>query len=249
MVFPQQPREGGIMQQRMRRSGIGGVMCAAIAIAAVLGVFGARPGSAEEIGNMIAFKGGFMRLESDRSNALFTDAGNPLGAGLNNSQNGWYVGAWLDLAMSKNAWGMMNGTWAMGEIGLQFNRISSKVVTNTGNIGVGTTPPAGLQVTSTAPSLQQLTMVTIDIAPKLKFMEGSAFRPWLIPVGLDIHVISPPSNQTQYLDVGVQFGAGFEYQVWKAFKLGMDARYHVTANMTNTSNSYLQVGPYVGISF
>ena len=49
-------------------------------------------------------------------------------------------------------------------------------------------------------------MVTIDIAPKLKFMEGGAFRPWLIPVGLDIHVISPPSNQTQYLDVGVQFG-------------------------------------------
>jgi hypothetical protein len=92
-------------------------------------------------------------------------------------------------------------------------------------------------------------MVTIDIAPKLKFMEGSAFRPWLIPVGLDIHVISPPSNQTQYLDVGVQFGAGFEWQVWKAFKLGMDARYHLTANMTNTSNSYMQVGPYVGIAF
>jgi hypothetical protein len=222
---------------------------AGVAIAAVLGVACAQPASADEIGNMIAFKGGFMRLDSDRSNALFTDARNPLGAGLNNSQNGWYVGAWLDLAMSKNAWGMMNGTWAMGEIGLQFNRISSKVVTNTANIGVGTTPPAGLQVASTTPSLQQLTMVTIDIAPKLKFMEGSAFRPWLIPVGLDIHVISPPSNQTQYLDVGVQFGAGFEYQVWKAFKLGMDARYHLTANMTNTSNSYFQVGPYVGISF
>jgi hypothetical protein len=235
--------------QTWMRGGIAGIVRATVVSVVVLGVFGVWPVSAEEIGNMIAFKGGFMRLDSDRSNSLFTDAGNPLGAGLNNSQTGWYVGAWLDLALSKNAWGMMNGTWAMGEIGLQFNRISSKVVTNTGNIGVGTTPPAGLQVTSTSPSLQQLTMITIDIAPKLKFMEGSAFRPWLIPVGLDLHVISPPSNQTQYLDVGVQFGAGFEYQVWKAFKLGMDARYHVTANMTNTSNSYMQVGPYVGISF
>src|SRR5512132_1782350 len=64
-----------------------------------------------------------MRLDSDRSNALFTDARNPLGAGLNNSQNGWYVGAWLDLALSKNGWGMMDGTWAVVKIGLQFNRL------------------------------------------------------------------------------------------------------------------------------
>ncbi|MFO0775338.1 MAG: hypothetical protein U0172_11810 [Nitrospiraceae bacterium] len=225
-------------------SQVAGVLCGVFVTVAGVG-----PVGAEEVGNMIAFKGGFMRLDSDRANALFTDARNPLGAGLNNSNNGWYVGAWLDLVMSKDAWGMKEGIWAVGEIGLQFNRINSKVVTNTTNIGVGTTPPAGLQVTSTDPSLQQLTMVTIDIAPKLKFMEGSAFRPWLIPIGLDIHVISPPSNQTQYLDVGVQFGAGFEWQVFKAFKLGVDARYHLTANMTNTVNSYAQVGPYVGISF
>lgn len=235
------------MEVRKRNRNIG-VKCAAVAIVLALGVCGARPASADETGNMVVFKGGFMRLDSDRSDALFTDARNPLGAGLNNSQNGWYVGAWLDQGLTKDAWGVMKGTWVVGEIGLQFNRISSKVVTNTGNVGVGGTP-AGLQVTSTNPSLQQLTMVTIDIAPKLKFMEGSDFRPWLIPVGLDIHVISPPSNQTQYLDMGVQFGAGFEYAVWKAIRLGMDARYHLTANMTNTTNSYMQVGPYVGIAF
>ena len=80
-------------------------------------------------------------------------------------------------------------------------------------------------------------------------MEGSAFRPWLIPVGLDIHVISPPSIKRNTWMSGCNSGAGFEWQVWKAFKLGMDARYHLTANMTNTSNSYMQVGPYVGIAF
>jgi hypothetical protein len=36
-------------------------------------------------------------------------------------------------------------------------------------------------------------------------------------IGLAFHVISPPSNQTQYLDICVQFGVGFEYQVWKTF--------------------------------
>jgi len=34
---------------------------------------------------------------------------------------------------------------------------------------------------------------------------------------LAFHVISPPSNQTQYWDICVQFGVGFEYQVWETF--------------------------------
>lgn len=237
------------MQVRRRSRSIG-AKCAAVAIVLGLGVCGAWPASADETGNMVVFKGGFMRLNSDRGGELFTDARNPLALGRNDDQAGWYVGAWLDNVLSKDTWGMMSGVWAMGEIGLQFNRIASKTVTNTGNLGVGTCGggPA-LCVTSTTPDKVQLTMVTIDVAPKLKFMEGSAFRPWIIPIGLDIHVISPPSNQTQYLDVGVQFGGGFEYRVWKAIHIGADLRYHLAANMTNTTNSYFQVGPYVGIAF
>jgi opacity protein-like surface antigen len=201
-------------------------------------------------GNMVVFRGGYVHLDSDRGNELFTDANNVLGAGLNDSQNGWYIGAWLDMLLSKDAWGMINDVAVLGEIGVQFNRIISEVVTNTANLGVGTTSPAGLQVLSTAPSLQQLTMATISIAPKIRFMQSSRLSPWIIPAGLDLHVFSPPSNGTQYLDVGVQFGAGVDYAVWKAFKVGLDARYHLAANMTNsTTNNYMQVGPYVGISF
>jgi hypothetical protein len=37
--------------------------------------------------------------------------------------------------------------------------------------------------------------------------------------------------------------------VWKAIHIGADLRYHLAANMTNTTNSYFQVGPYVGIAF
>jgi hypothetical protein len=200
--------------------------------------------AAEESGNMVVFKGGFMNLSEDRGRQIFTDT-NGL-TGVNGGNAGWYVGAWLDLGLSKDAWGLMKGITGIGEIGLQFNRINSARVNNTaGSVAAHTVTTA----TALDPQVVQLTMVTIDVAPKLKFMDGSAFRPWIIPVGLDIHVISPPSNRTQYLDVGVQFGAGFEYAVWKAFKVGADARYHLTANMTNTNNSYFQVGPYVGITF
>lgn len=190
---------------------------------------------------MVFFKGGFALLNSNRGSETFTDCGvlNTAGTcGRNNSDNGWYVGAGLDLVMSKDAWGAMSKTWVVGEIGLQFNRWGGSTVGG-GVTGVGNSNTAKTQLTS----------VTIDVAPKIKFMEGSALRPWVIPVGLDIMVISPPSNQTQYLDVGVQFGAGVEYEIWRAFKIGLDARYHLMANMTNTTNSYFQVGPYVGISF
>ena len=58
------------------------------------------------------------------------------------------------------------------------------------------------------------------MATKLKFNEESKVCPWVLPVGLDFRVIRPPSNQTGYLDIGVLFGASFEYQVWKAFQSG-----------------------------
>lgn len=198
---------------------------------------------------MVFFKGGFMNLSTDRGGQIFTDTNGA--TGVNGGNGGWYTGAGLDLVLSKDVWGGMEKTWVVGEIGLQFNRISSSRVNNTAGSVAGCTLGGGTPAACPTldPQKVQLTMMTIDVAPKIKFMEGSAFRPWIIPIGLDFHVISPPSNRTQYLDMGVQFGAGFEYQVWKAIKVGMDARYHVTSRMTNTNNDYFQVGPYVGISF
>jgi hypothetical protein len=196
------------------------------------------PAHAEESGNMVFFKGGWMNLNSDRGAQVFTDSGGAGGA-KNGGNSGYYVGAGLDLLLTKDAWGLHKGTWAVGEIGLQLSRISSNRVT----------PATTALNVTTNRDVVQLTMLTIDVAPKIKFMEGSAFRPWIIPIGLDFHVISPPSNNAGYLDAGVQFGAGFEYSLWKALKLGLDARYHLAANMTGTQNSYFQAGPYAGITF
>lgn len=226
------------MMQVRKRSGNIGVWRAAVVIAAGLVACGAWPASAEESGNMVFYRGGFAGLSSNRANEVFTDVNGANGT-RNDSNVGWYAGAGLDLLLSKDMWGGMDKSWVVGEIGLQFNRFASQTVRNNTSALLG----------GTTNSKTQLTMVTIDVAPKIKFMEGSALRPWIIPIGLDIHVISPPSNATQYLDIGVQFGAGVEYQVWKAFKVGLDARYHLAAGMTNTTNNYYTVGPYVGISF
>ncbi|MDP3089842.1 MAG: hypothetical protein Q8N04_04150 [Nitrospira sp.] len=225
-----------------------GVWCVGAAIAGGLVASGVSPVSAEDgAGNQVFFKGGFMNLNQDRGTQIFSDTNGVLGAGgVNGGNAGWYAGAGLDLMLSKDVWGAMDKTSVLGEIGLQFNRINSHRVNNAaGSIATHVLTGA----TALDPQEVQLTMMTINVAPKIKFMEGSMFRPWIIPIGLDFHVISPPSNKTQYLDMGLQFGAGFEVQVWKAFKVGVDARYHLTARMTNTVNDYFQVGPYVGISF
>ena len=143
---------------------------------------------------------------------------------------------------------MMEGTWVLGEIGVEFKRFDSKKVT----VAVPTTCNAatgGAACKTNKTGKVQITMLTVSVAPKIMFMEGSRIRPWIMPLGLDFHVISPPSNDTTVLDIGAQFAVGAQYRIWKAFHLGVDGRYHVTSDQTDTSNSFGTAGAYVGIAF
>jgi opacity protein-like surface antigen len=210
--------------------------------------------SAEGLGNEVFFRGGWAALTSDRGNELFTDVhGQSIGSTSQTGKNGYYIGAGLDLMLSRDVWGLMKGISVVGEIGVEYKRWNSDNTFNTGNIGVngtgalavgGAGAPAG-----TSQSKTPLTMLTVDVAPKIKFMEGSNFQPWVIPVGLDFHVISPPSNTTTVLDVGVQFGAGAEYRLWKELKVGLDGRFHLASGATGTVNNFGTLGGYVGIGF
>ncbi|OGW69273.1 MAG: hypothetical protein A3A88_06990 [Nitrospirae bacterium RIFCSPLOWO2_01_FULL_62_17] len=209
----------------------------AIVMAAGVWVIGPSAAMAEEKGNVVFFRGGYAGLTSDRGNEVFTDTLSTNGR--NDKSSGYYVGGGLDLMLSKDFWGMMNNMSAVGEIGVEFKRWNSNRVRNT----------TSALLSGTQNSETQLTMLTVDIAPKLKFNQFGNLVPWIIPIGLDFHVISPPSNNSNYLDIGVQFGTGFEYQVWKEFKLGADARFHLASNQTSTVNNFFTVGPYVGIGF
>jgi len=204
--------------------------------AMVLALASVGPVWADETGNEVFFRGGWASLTSNRQNELFTDLGGA--TTLNNSKEGYYVGGGLDLMLSRDFWGMMNKVAVLGEIGVEYNRFNSQTVSNSATALLGAQP-----------TKEQLTMLVVDIAPKIKFMQGSAFQPWIIPAGMDFIVISPPSNQTTVLDIGVQFGAGAEYRVWKEFKVGVDGRFHLTSGQTNTTNNFGTVGGYIGIGF
>ncbi len=215
--------------QQFRRAGWLGVVL--LLIAAVLAVYAVSPASAEDTtstGNRVFFRGGFAALNSGRGGELVTDGH----TGSNNGSTGYYVGAGEDIMMTKDLWGMMKNIALLGEIGVEFKRFNSSAATVLD-------PSAKIQIT----------MLTVDIAPKVKFMQGSDFQPWVIPVGLDFHVISPTSSQVNYLDIGVQFGTGAEYRIWKELWLGLDGRYHLASNQTNTTNNFGTIGAYVAIGF
>lgn len=215
-----------------------GMWLVVILMAAGVWMMGSSAAMAEEKGNVVFFRGGYAGLTSDRGNEVFTDVNGANGT-RNNDSSGYYVGGGLDLMLSRDFWGMMNGVSALGEIGVEFKRWNSNTVRNN----------TSALLMGTQTSTTQLTMLTVDISPKFKFNQFGNFVPWIIPVGLDFHVISPPSNNSNYLDVGVQFATGFEYRVWKEFKLGADARFHLASNQTSTVNNFFTVGPYVGIGF
>ena len=222
-----------------------------IALAVAISLATSLPDSVradEAVGHQVFFRGGAAFLTSDRSGEVFTDV-----FGRNNQRNdskrGYYVGGGLDLVLSKDVWGMMSKTWALGEIGVEYKSWNSKVVT----VAVPSTCAGALGPAAPGCTVQNgkvhLTMLTVSIAPKIKFMEGSRFRPWIIPIGLDFDVISPPSNDTTVLDIGGQVGAGFEYHLFRAFHVGVDGRFHLAAGQTGTTNNFGTVGAYVALSF
>jgi hypothetical protein len=196
---------------------------------------------------MVFFRGGWAGLVNDRGNEIFTDVDGTFGTGsTNDKNNGYYVGAGLDLVLSRDVWGMMSGVWALGEIGVEFKRWNSKTVAQ----AVPSTAKTAFSNTPTVDRKKvQLTMLTVNVAPKIMFMEGSRFRPWIIPVGLDFHVISPPSNDTTVLDIGVQWAVGVQYRIWKAIHLGVDGRFHLATGQTDTTNNFGTAGAYLGIAF
>jgi hypothetical protein len=223
------------------------VWAVVLSLAAAIAFSGGETALAEDptkdtttTGNRVFFRGGYGELLSDRAGELITDGHGA--AGKNDGSGGYYIGGGADLMLTKDLWGMLPGVALVGEIGMEFKRWASANVANGDTTGVTGVSNGGV-------SKVQLTMLTVSVAPKVKFRQGTDFQPWIIPAGLDFHVISPTSSQINYLDIGVQFGGGAEFRVWKELWLGLDSRFHLASNQTNTVNNYWTTGIYGAIGF
>ena len=184
--------------------------------------------------HMVFFRGGYAHT-NDHRNGVSIQSGGLGGAGGQADRDAWYIGAGFDFNLTNDVWGLMPKTSVMSELMFEYKEYASKVQGNA-------LPPPGAGV--------NVSQFTLTAAPKIKFLEGSNFRPWIIPAGLGIHVISPPSESITVLIPGVMFGAGADYRIWKDLYVGVDARYHLTSGRNDGIKiDGVTAGGYLGVGF
>ncbi|HIG65548.1 MAG TPA: hypothetical protein EYQ43_08360, partial [Methyloprofundus sp.] len=70
-------------------------------------------------GNMVSFRGGFARNNEPRYGEILTDTGG-FGGQVNGEQEGWYVGAALDLVLSDDFFTLDDSIEVLGEIMFEY---------------------------------------------------------------------------------------------------------------------------------
>ncbi len=195
----------------------------------------------------------------------------------NGNEEAWYFGAGFEFNLTNDLFGLMDGTSVLGEVTVGYkefddedlNRAPLGTAANDSAsgaasdfLGIGSVPAngpvcanGGLTLNGGGPygscsANVAVTQITLTAAPKIKFMHGSKLRPWVIPAGFGLHVISPPSDGVTYIAPGIFFGAGADYQIYKNIHAGFDGRYHLISNtVSDVDLDGFEVGGYVGFGF
>jgi opacity protein-like surface antigen len=227
-----------------------------------------EPIKAKTKDNMVFFRGGYARADQDRGGTLdpnYAYVGgvgpvpalgtNPNGILVGNitDQDAWYFGAGFDFSLDDNLWGLMDGTEILAELGVNYTELATNQPNGLSPLAVDNLSAAtGGFFVFPATNTQQATvnMATVSASPKIKFLKNSSFRPWLIPIGFELNVISPPSDGITVLTPGMMFGAGADYKIWKNLYVGADVRYHYAPGDVDGINvNTFNAGGYVGIGF
>jgi opacity protein-like surface antigen len=212
-----------------------------------------EPVKAKTKDNMVFFRGGYAHFDNVRGGTLDPTSNSLLGASNRNGQlvgsitdkDAWYFGAGFDFSLDDNLWGLMDDTEVLAELGVNYSELATIQPNGLSPAALGGDGPLTINTESAT-----VNMATVSAAPKVKFLKGSAFRPWLIPVGFELNVISPPSDAITVLTPGMVFGVGADYKIWKNLYVGADVRYHYAPGDVDGVNvNTLNAGGYLGIGF
>lgn len=184
--------------------------------------------------NMVFFRGGYAHSNQKRGGSgTGTDTDLLVGTNANRAdKDAWYFGAGFDFSVNDDLFGLMDKTEVLAELNTEYKQYSANSIS---------------QLTFQNVTTNQL---NISASPKVKFLKGSAFRPWLIPVGFDLNIVSPPSGAVTVLNPGLVFGVGADYKIWKDVYVGADTRYHYsTGNLDGVNTDGVTAGGYLGLGF
>lgn len=224
----------------------------------------------EKRDSMIFFRGGYAQMVDDRGNQVFTDVfGLDLTTGaadfLNDGDDGWYVGAGIEHTLTDDVWGLWDGISVLGEIMFEWKRYDSEDDEDLGEGAVRIVPAATAVLTSPGLPVEQsevnqraldsisgvtISQFSLTASPKIKLGPWYGIKPWIIPAGLGIHVISPPSDAGTYIAPGVHWGAGLDFAVTDSLTVGVDGRYNWVADeLDGVDTDQWEAGGYLGFNF
>ena len=199
--------------------------------------------------HMVYFRGGYAGNDSSMIATTNNVNGVQIPGTTAGQKDGWNFGAGIDFSLTDNMFGLMKGTELLGELDLNYVDLGTFV---SGVSGATLNRPLIRVPALTATSNASQSMFRITAAPKIKFFEGSKLRPWIIPVGFTLNVISPPSqvNAITELMPAMHFGTGIDYNIWKSIYVGTDVRYNMAMGTLNGTNvNGLTAGGSVGFGF
>ncbi len=204
-----------------------------------------------EKNHIFSVRGGWMHMDNHRG-----AEGGGVVAGLGEDvltsdvdDDAFYYGGAIDFNMNNDLFGLMDGVSFGIELGIEYSELGDKEDSGLDNVITtlaGTAPAPGLDVQQTV----TVNMLRVSAAPKIKFMHGSKLRPWIIPVGIDFNIISPPSDAVTVLNTGMQFGAGVDFDLFAGIVAGLDGRYHWTPDdIDGVDTDGFTLGGSVGFRF
>jgi len=199
--------------------------------------------------NLAFFRGGYAHNNRKRGGTL-----DPSGDGLNNNgaivgpitdQDAWYFGAGFDFSINDDLFGLMDNTELAAELLIDYRELGTRKAN-----GLSYQEAAAVELPTANTQTATVNQLSLSASPKIKFMKGSKFRPWVIPVGFELSIISPPSDAITVLNPGMQFGAGADYNLWKDIHIGADARYHqALGKVDGVDTNGVTAGGYIGFGF
>ncbi len=198
-------------------------------------------------------RGGWMHMDNNRGSTT-TVAGTGLGNDVLTSevdQDAFYYGGAIDFNMNNDLFGLMDGVSSGIELGIEYSELGDRETSGIEKVAA-LAATGGASSTALDGTQQSVTvnMLRVSAAPKIKFMEGSKLRPWIIPLGLDLNIISPPSDAVTVLNSGMQFGAGADYEILPGIVAGADGRYHWSPDdFDGVDTDGFTLGGYVGFKF
>ena len=200
-----------------------------------LAAFAVEAAAEETLTNQVFFRGAYSSLVDGRGGEVFTDTG--AANGTNGEKGGFSIATGVNLGLTESE--ALNGFTLIGEVFMEYSRFSAERVRQTTSALLG----------GTANSDVHVSVMNVAVSPKARFDGFGPVRPFIIPVGVAFLVNSPPSNDSTYLDLGLLFAGGIDLLVIDQLSLGVDFRYTMAFDETNTENSYFSVGSYAGINF